>query len=362
VTVRQHVLIVEGGSQRGALAATRALGRAGHEVTVASGERAHAARSRWAARRVPIDAADSDRLVDGVERWVQQHRCDVVFAGDDESLLALSRHRQRLGGACFPYVAHEHVLRAVDKLTLHEAGQAAGIAVPETTLQRPEDRREWIVKERLYSLGTSHDLQLAADAEARRGGRLVYQRVVDGDLHSVVVFVDDRGEVSILSTQRADAIYPELFGVSVRSVVIESDPLEVATRALFTQLRWRGLAQLQFVMTANGVPHLIDFNGRFFGSLALTEAHVPACAAWIELAMDRQPSPLGRVPTGARYQWLEGDLRRALGGSNRIASLRDAISWSPGATHSLIALADMKPAAGLLGDIGGRAVGRLRRR
>ncbi|MEA3056185.1 MAG: hypothetical protein QOD30_1617 [Actinomycetota bacterium] len=360
MTVRQRILIVEGGSQRGALAATRALGRAGHEVTIASGERAYAPRSRWATRWVPINIVESGRMVDDVERCVRQHRCDVVFAGDDESLLTLSRHRDRLGDARFPYVAHDHVLRAVDKLSLHEAGRAAGIATPETTLEEPLDRRDWIVKERLYLLGTLHDHPLADEVETRRSGRLVYQRVVDGDLHSVIVFVDADGTPCILSVQRAEALYPELFGISCRSAVISSAVLEDATRALFAVLQWRGLAQLQFVMEAGGAPYLIDFNGRFFGSLALTEAHVPACDAWVDLAMGRPAPALGRVPTGARYQWLEGDLRRALSTSQRTSSLRDALMSSRGETHSLFAVADPKPAAGVIGDMARRALGRLR--
>lgn len=236
MTARRHILIVEGGSQRGALAAARALGRAGHEVTIASGERAHAARSRWAARWVQIDVDDSKRLVDDVERIVEKRGIDVVFAGDDESLLALSRQRDRLGAARFPYVGHEHVLRAVDKLTLYEAAGAAGIAAPETTLERPTDQHEWIVKERLYSLGSSHDHLLMEEAPTQRRGLLVYQRVVEGDLHSVIVFVDPTGALSILSVQRAEALYPELFGVSVRSIAIASAVLEEATTALFAEL------------------------------------------------------------------------------------------------------------------------------
>jgi len=355
MTPRQRVLIVEGGSQRGALAATRALGRAGHEVTVASGERAHAGRSRWAARWIPIDVDDTDRLVDDVERSVQMHRFDVVFPGDDESLLTLSRHRDRLDPACFPFVAHDDVLRAVDKLTLYEAARGAGIAAPETTLEPPVDRRDWIVKERLYSLGSSHDHPLADDAEPRRGGRLVYQRVVEGELYAVTVFVDATGGLSILSVQRAVALYPELFGVSARSEGVASAGLEDATRALFATVQWRGLAQLQFVMSTKAVPHLIDFNGRFFGSLALTEAHVPACAAWVELAMGRAVPALGRVPIGARYHWMEGDLRRALNGARPVASLGDVLRWAPGATHSLLSIADPKPVAGLVGDVARRA-------
>lgn len=357
MTTSQRVLIVEGGSQRGVLAAARALGRAGHEVTIASGERAHAARSRWTARRIPIDVNDSDQLVEDVERSIERHRFDVVFAGDDESLLALSRHREGLGSAVFPYVAHSDVVRALDKLSMNEAARAAGIAVPETTRTRPDDLRDWIVKERLYWLGTPHDHLPADEAAAPVGGRLVYQRLIDGDLHAAIAFVGDDGAVSVVSVQRAEAVYPDPFGVSVRAVAVSSPLVEEAARAVFAALRWRGLAELQFVVSGAGVPHLIDFNGRFFGSLGLTEAHVPACAAWVEVAMGRPAPVLGRVPVGARYQWLEGDLRRALGTDRRGASIRDAIAWAPGATHSLFAATDPAPAAGLLADMARRWIG-----
>lgn len=362
MTIRQRVLIVEQGSQRGVLAATRALGRAGHEVTIASGERAHAGRSRWAARRVEVAVDDGDRLVADVERCIGEHRVDVVFAGDDGVLLTLSRHRERLGAANFPYVAHEHVVRALDKLSLYDAARSGGIAVPETTRKHPGDSRNWIVKERLYWLDTAHDHRLAEKEDPALAGGVVYQRLIVGELHAAVAFVDGDGAVSVVSIQRAQALYPDPFGNSVRAIVVSSDALDEATRAVFAVLPWRGMAELQFVVSPAGVPYLIDFNGRFFGSLALTEAHVHACAAWVEVAMGRRAPLLGRVPAGARYQWLEGDLRRAVESDRRVASIRDAIAWAPGATHSLFAASDPKPAAGLVVDIVHRASRRLRSR
>lgn len=41
--------------------------------------------------------------------------------------------------------------------------------------------------------------------------------------------------------------------------------------ALLRRIRWDGLVELQFLTGSDGIPHLIDLNGRFYGSLALAD-------------------------------------------------------------------------------------------
>ncbi|MDD9204840.1 hypothetical protein PU560_00005, partial [Georgenia sp. 10Sc9-8] len=68
-----------------------------------------------------------------------------------------------------------------------------------------------------------------------------------------------------------------------------------------------GLVELQFLTGADGVPHLIDLNGRFFGSMALSNAARPGLTDdWGRLALGE---PVGRLPDarpGVRYVWAAG--------------------------------------------------------
>ena len=136
-----RALIVEDGYSRGALAAARGLGAAGWIVGIASPRRVGLApSSRWTARwhEVEPPAAGLDRFVSAVAGAVEAGGYEVVFGAGDAEVLALSAQRDRLG-ATVPYAAHEVVLRALDKLSLLEAAESAGLAVPRTV--RRQSRR-----------------------------------------------------------------------------------------------------------------------------------------------------------------------------------------------------------------------------
>ena len=119
------------------------------------------------------------------------------------------------------------------------------------------------------------------------------------------------------------------------------DPdLAAACERMLHDLDWWGLANLQFLAPSDGgAPRLIDFNGRFYGSLAMARA--AGCdlpVLWARAALDPSTSP-GEPVTGTpgvRYQSLEEDLRRAVverrGGLSR--DVTDTLRTARGAVHS----------------------------
>ncbi len=235
--------------------------------------------------------------------------------------------------------------------------------VPETRLTPPSEHLDdWLVKGRLYHPGSTHE-HLRASKEAAAGARdVVFQRVVQGDLLAVVTLTGPDGQLLYAGAQRASAVYPEPFGVSVRARTVPlPGALASQVAALLRELGWWGIAELQFVQDADGRAQLIDLNGRFFGSLALTTAAGPDLpSAWVKVATGQQPV-LGGAETGVRYQWLEGDLRRALAAPSPLPAVGAALTQALGATHSLWSRDDPGPAlafAALLARRAARKVGR----
>lgn len=359
--IPRRILIVEGGWQRGALAATRSLGRAGHYVAIASEVPGHSARSRYSARWFRLPKIGSPSFLERIRGITRGGSFEVMFAGDDEHLLHLSEHRAELAPAVFPYPAHPQVLRALDKVALYEAARSAGLSVPETVLSPPEgDAEGWIAKERLYGPGSSHEHLHATELRDGTGRNLVFQRIVEGHLLALVTLVSPASELLYAGAQRADAVFPEPFGVSVRARSVDADG-DLVNKAgeLLRELGWSGIAELQFIVSGAGEPHLIDLNGRFFGSLGLSEAAgVDLPSAWVESAFGA-PVRLPRAATGVRYQWLEGDLRRAAASRTRRAETIAALRFAPGAVHSLWSGSDPAPALRLVGDLARRAVGKV---
>lgn len=376
----RRVLVVEDGESRGAVAAVRALARAGWVVGVGSSARGPAGASRSVTWRddLPRIADGLDAYVTCVARLVEARGYALVFGAGDAEVWALSSARDRLG-AVVPYPPHECVVGTLDKARAEASAREAGLPTPAALdpaglggLSGP-----FVVKPLVHG-GVGHrgpsrlEARRVPDAEGalRRvreielaGGSAVVQEVVTGDLLALVVLLDRQGRLVAAVQQRAERLQPPLAGVSARAVTVPVDE-ELTDRAsdFLRRTGWWGLAELQLLAGPGRVPTLIDVNGRFYGSLALSVAaglNLPDL--WARVALG-EPTELGlRGRPGAGYQWLEGDLRSALAqrSAGASGSVLDALSCAPRRTHSLLSWTDPGPAAFAAARLAGRGLRKL---
>ena len=361
-----RALVVEQGYSRGALAAVRALAEAGWQVGVGAPDaRGLASSSRACWRRHPVPAAHQDQpaFLAAVARAVTQGGYEVVFGAGEAEVLTLSEHRESVP-AVVPHAGHDVVLAALDKARLAEAAVAAGLRVPATL--DPEsltgESRPVVVKARMHAQPgqagapprIDTNVVVGATATRRRvaeitglGGQPEVQEFLDGYLMAYAAVTTPEGrQVAAQSMQVASRVWPPGAGASCRAATVPVDPdLSARVGALLAALGWFGLAELQFIVPADGIPRLIDLNGRFYGSLALAVragANLPA--TWAALATGRPAEPV-TAAAGIRYSWWEGDLRRALverrGGVAR--DLAGALYAGVGAVHSIAHWRDPAP-------------------
>lgn len=134
----------------------------------------------------------------------------------------------------------------------------------------------------------------------RAGLDPVLQEAVDGGLGALIgLFLDGRlnGRVQQVTSR----LWPTPSGVSCRAETVAVDD-DLASRAerLLGDLGWSGLVELQFLTDADGAPHLIDLNGRFYGSMALADAAHPGLAdAWARLVSGRSVPHLPDARAGS---------------------------------------------------------------
>jgi len=343
-----------------ALAGARALAEAGWFVGVGSPPpRGPSARSRAVGAWHPVPAAEDDPegFLDATAAAIKDGGYDLVFACDDVEVLALSEHRDRLR-ARVAWPAHEAVVRSFDKLELTLTAQRVGLGVPRTEPATDEALAAWtgpaVVKSRLHgAVGVParmhaalvDDAQEAAArvAELRAlGGEPFLQEQVSGTLVGFATVIDADGAIVASFQQEADEIWPMPAGGTVRGRGVPVDAeLEAGVARLLRELGWTGLAQLQFLTGADGVPRLIDFNGRFYGSLALASAaglNLPA--AWAAIATGRPVPPLVARDRELRYQKLEDDITRA----KTNGGLASCATYAMGAVHTIWSASDPAPA------------------
>jgi predicted ATP-grasp superfamily ATP-dependent carboligase len=379
-----RALIVGAQHARGALAAVRSLAAAEWIVGVGSPVRAGlASRSRKAYRWHPVPPPEKDpkAFIKATNAAIVEGGYEVVFGSGDAEILAMSEVRSSIR-AIFPYAPHEQLVSALDKKELADAARKAGIATPATIEISDETLRSVrlpvIVKARLHwspgeessgriEAAVAHSEKEVVDLVAKvraHGGEPLLQEIVEGNLLAYSALAGEDSKILADVQQRADRVWPPESGVSVRAVTERvDDALRDKVAALLSELDWFGLAQVQFIAPPDDEPRLIDLNPRYYGSLALATAAGPNLpAAWANLATDR-PVEVEEARAGVRYQWLVGDVRRALlekrGGVRR--DVLGCLFYARGAAHSIWNPRDPGPAISYARAISSRAVRRLLR-
>jgi predicted ATP-grasp superfamily ATP-dependent carboligase len=357
-TRAMRALIVDQSRDRSALVAARMLHADGWEVGTGAWRPSIASTSAAtsAYHRIEEAETDEDRFIADIAAAVRERNYDVVFCIYDVGLLVLSRRRAEVAPAIVPYGPHEVVERSFDKLAFTQSAKAAGLEVPRTEEASEQALAAWqgplVVKARLHA-PTRYETRPFDNAEQAKpfvaklraeGGQPLLQERISGQLGAIVVVVDRQGDVVAEVQQRCDRSWPNGAGVTARARTIVPDiALSERIHELVRQLNWFGLAEIEYLLDDDGVPRFTDFNGRFYGGIALAgRANVNVAAAWARLAVGRPVTPLGRQRVGARFQWLNRDLA-ASRYADGLKGMATALALAPGSAHSMVARGDLKP-------------------
>lgn len=357
---------------RGVLTAARALRSAGWRVDAGSpradGGLLGASRAVGTVHVVPRPTGDKDAFVAAVEEAHRRGGYDVVFGSGDDWMAAVSYLQDRLPVR----VAHpssDVVARALDKLELARLAADVGLRSPWTrpaeevgTDDSPlpvvvKNRWHWVPdRSRRHRVETRvcrtrESLREHLAGFSHDGDEPVLQEHIEGGLGALIGVMHE-GRLLGRVQQVSPRLWPTPTGASARARTVPVDP-DLAERSedFLRRLGWTGLVELQFLVTDDGTHHLIDVNGRFFGSLALSESARPGLVdAWARSVIGAPVPELGDGRVGLRYHWLPGDLRRAVterrGGLGR--DVWESVRWGVGARHSVATLGDPRPALHLL--------------
>ena len=353
--------VVIGGDYQG-LGIVRSLGRRGVDVLVVDDERSIARHSRFAraAVRVP-DLRDEDTTAAVLLELGARHALDgwVVFPTREETVAALSRHRERLLEQYrIPTPDWEVVKWAWDKRNTYEIAAELGIATPRTWVLGSEQELDAIdaeppfavkpaIKERfLYATGakawradTRAELRVRFREAAELVGarEVVVQELVPGSgetqLAYCAFFRDGRASASMVVRRLRQ--HPPLFGRASTFVeTIEHPELEELSQRFLRRIGYYGLVELEYKHDArDGQTKLLDVNARTWGYHSLGQragVDFPYLLYADQLSLGA-PDGL-RAPPGVRWIRLATDvptialelLRGTLDWRGYVRSLRSA--------------------------------------
>jgi predicted ATP-grasp superfamily ATP-dependent carboligase len=331
----QAVLVTDA-ETRAVVAACRGLAYGGFRVTAAAGSPgavSHWSRSCHRRLHVPHPVDAEAGFIDALERAVRDDRHAVLLPGGDASLVAISRHRERLE----PYVrlglpSHEVVLRVLDKVVLGEAARAAGLPTPEAAVCSGIE--EAVATARRFEFPVilkAVQSVFTVNGETRRSGSV---RVEDED--SLRALVPEYGEPCLLQRSLPGAVlsfagvmagsellamavsryrrtwYPEAGNACFSETTEPAPELRERLVDLMSGLGWEGIFELELIERPDGSWAAIDLNPRLYGSMALAvaaKANLPAI--WCRHVLgERTGAASARL--GFRYRWEDADLRHLL--------------------------------------------------
>ncbi len=398
-------ILVLDGNENQAVACVRSLARAGH--TVLAGADSSWSKAGWSRHcsgmfQYPGPQSDSDAFVARIVEEVRRDADTLVLPMTERSTLPLSQNRDLIHAAGGKLVlpAHEIVLRAFDKQRTTAIARSLGVAVPATTIISNSEQADAVKQTLPYPVvlkprtsevfvegqfkATGRPLYAKNEREfiaaynviSQRSPSILAQEFIEGTGTGYFALMRD-GEIRAeFAHKRIRDVHPTGSGSAVRVSVAPDETIREAALAILNELKWHGVAMVEFRVRPDGRPVFIEVNGRFWTSLPLA---VYAGVDFPKLLAEMAEHGDVKAPAGykehVRCRWLLGDFRHlveVMKGApsgypgrfpSRLTTLAEFLTPVRGTFHDNFILSDPLPEAGdWLDFIFRKAPARLRRR
>lgn len=338
MTTGVRVLVLDGHTTEG-LACARSLGRAGHDVLVASQRRwPLAAWSRYARAAFRL-AGETVPAIAAARAWARAQGVQIVLPLSERSCLLCNTERAawEASGITVGCAPDATLLRAFDKAETLRRAAACGVHIPPTAF--PASLAECraaadtigypcVVKSRFSNAwnGTgflpdrgpgyaSNPAELDTAVLARRQGDAwpLIQGVVLGRGKGVFTLCNHGRAVAWFAHERLRDVRPSGSGSSLRRSAPLSARLRAPAERLLCEMQWHGPAMVEYRDDEAGEPCLMEVNGRFWGSLQLAiDAGVDFPSLWVAILTGEPVTAPVTYREGVTLRWLWGDVKRFL--------------------------------------------------
>ncbi len=335
------ILLLDG-ETNAAVACVRSLAKAGHEVTVGSANRwvwCKAARSRfaYASFKYPDPLVELERFVDSIISQIEGccQRPIFLLPATEPTMLVVSGARERLqaAGSIMVIPPHAKLVTACSKQEMTMLASSLGIRTPRTIcIEQPQlaaemaqDLQYPVVLKCHSSQQILPDNHVAMTPKPRYArnpaefldahrqlsgacGPILAQEFIHGRGVGYFTLMRDgelRAEFAHLRIREAD---PSGSGSSLRIGIAVPTAVREAGLLLLRELKWHGVAMVEFRVQQDGTPVFLEVNPRFWNSLALAVySGIDFPALLVAMAEHGDVAPQLEYRTNVRCRWLLGD-------------------------------------------------------
>jgi len=332
-----NILILDG-NQRSALAATRSIGQKG--ITVYVGEtttNSLAGSSKYCTQRVIVPNAETSPMeyVKALLSIISRFRVNILLPMTDISTATILAARDSFSNVLIPYPSINTYREVSNKSLLFKKAEALGFPVPKTiyinspsqltdslaslsypvvikpSLSRIPGENQWVSTHVSVAQSESELLTIINRHRWLQDHSFMLQEFIHGE-GSGVFTLYKKGKPVVFFSHRRIREKPPRGGVSVLSESIEVDPrMRKISEGLLDSVGWHGVAMIEFKVTPDGTPYLMEINGRFWGSLQLSiDSGVDFPYLTYLMAIEEALELTTQYTTGIKSRWLLGDLDR----------------------------------------------------
>jgi predicted ATP-grasp superfamily ATP-dependent carboligase len=331
--------------QRSALAVTRSLGAKNIDVFTADESiTALAGSSRFSIQHFsyPSPRLNPEQFIETISDIVKRQGIDILMPMTELTTQLLLLHQDSFPGIKIPFPALSIVDSLADKYQLMQMAESLDVPVPQTWyVSNPENLpckledlpyplvlkpgKSWIFYQGQWRRATVRIADNAEEAKATldsdwafKAHPFMLQQCVDGEGAGVFAIYNQGKPLAFFAHRRLRE-KPPSGGVSVLSESAPVNPKLLApAQKLLDNVCWHGVAMVEFKVSSDGTPYLMEINTRFWGSLQLAvDAGVDFPYMLYQLACEEKPETVTDYKTGIKLRWLLGDF------DNLYLTLRD---------------------------------------
>lgn len=375
----KRVLILNA-NQRSALAVTRSLGN--HKVPLIAADEttsALAGSSRYSQHyySYPSPQLHPEQFSSAISDICIKENIDIVIPMTELTATLLINKQSFLQTVTLPFADINTINTLADKCSLMQLAETLNIPTPRTwyandpanlpidlsNISYPlvlKPGKSWLIYNNKWihtTVKVAHNAEEADSIISSDPAFAAYpfmlQEYIPGKGEGVFAIYNNSNPLAFFAHRRLREKPPQ-GGVSVLSESVAVDSaLETYARKLLGHVNWHGVAMVEFRVTTDGKPYLMEINTRFWGSLQLAiDSGIDFPWLLYQIASGKQPKSIDTYITGVRLRWILGDLDtlylilrdRTISISKKLKAILTFLQPHPFKTrHEVNRLQDIKP-------------------
>ncbi|WP_164078349.1 ATP-grasp domain-containing protein [Alteromonas facilis] len=316
------------------MASTRSLGKKENVkvITCDSEPAALAGESKYSSHYIqcPSPKSAPEAFVEWVKNAIAQYKITCLFPVTEISSRTLLAHRAEFH-CLLPFASLETVLQLSDKISLMKLADSIGVPIPQTqyynnsselnfdditypcvikpSLSRVLKDKQWVETQVSVAKNKEALAKILAKHKYIEHSPFMLQDFIEG--HGAGIFTYyQKGKSKAFFAHKRLREKPPQGGVSVLSESVSVDPqMKQYAEKLLNHVSWHGAAMIEYRVSANGTPFLMEINTRLWGSLQLAiDSGVDFPSLLLDGELGVEVHDIEHFKQGQQLRWLLGDL------------------------------------------------------